>query len=262
MSTRARQLIRNPQTFYRAVHRALGFTEVSPKVLRPTQEILPNTKIGNFALKLKNMEDFFHQCEDTIKIDKNSIHDFNSASSKSNFTWDKVFSELGSLLNRKLIFDIYENQFLGINTNSQKPAGIHFFVDEYNQKRYIDFGANIVGGFQNAFALILGLAKIIPRKLLEQSKRTFNDINEFKDTVKKITRENIKIILGFSKLEMSLFFKLLGILGDNHNEFKLHYAYEIDPAYFDFDKIKHPTRLLPLKSLSKTLIDRANSDGY
>jgi hypothetical protein len=86
VSDRARQLIRNPQTFYKVVHRALGFKEQAPNVLRPTKKLLPNTKIGNFVLKLEKMEDFFHKCEDTIKIDKTLIDNFNSVSSKFNYS--------------------------------------------------------------------------------------------------------------------------------------------------------------------------------
>jgi hypothetical protein len=258
VSDRARQLIRNPQTFYKAVHRALGFKEQAPNVLRSTKNLLLNSKIGIFALKLQKMEDFFHKCEDTITIHKTSIANFNSAS--SGYSWDIVFSKLGELLDQQLIIENYE-KFIRTITNSTHSDGLHTSVDANGRRRNNNFAENIVGGFLNAFALILGLAKIIPRKLLEQSTRKFKDFNDFKETVKKITRKNIKIILGFSKLELSLFFKLLGILGDNHIDYKLNYVYDIDPAYFDFDKISNPTQLLPLKSLSRTLIDGANSDG-
>ena len=164
------------------------------------------------------------------------------------------------MLDQQLIIENYE-KFIRTITNSTHSDGLHTSVDANGRRRNNNFAENIVGGFLNAFALILGLAKIIPRKLLEQSTRKFKDFNDFKETVKKITRKNIKIILGFSKLELSLFFKLLGILGDNHIDYKLNYVYDIDPAYFDFDKISNPTQLLPLKSLSRTLIDGANSDG-
>lgn len=204
------------------------------------------------------MEEFFHACEKTTKIDQKSIDDFNMSIQGSLESWDKAFIDLNKLLNKELVVKGYARYVASIQ-NSQDSGGVLQLKSSDGKELEFPYATSIVGGFQNAFALILGFARIVPEKLLNHPKNKFKDFNEFKETVKKITRKNIKLILGFSKLEMGLFFKLLGILGDNHTQRKLHHFYDINSDYFDFDKKKNPTQLLPLKSLSNDLIEQTKA---
>jgi hypothetical protein len=162
------------------------------------------------------------------------------------------------LLNKELVAQGYAKYVASIQSE-QESAGVLRLTSPEGQELDFPYATSIVGGFQNAFALILGFARIIPEKLLNHSKNKFKDFDEFKETVKQITRKNIKLILGFSKLEMGLFFKLLGILGDNHTQRKLHYFYDINSDYFDFDKKTKPKQLLPFKSLSNNLIEQTQT---
>lgn len=261
MSTLDRQLIRKPQSFYRTVHEQLGFQEKGPRVLRDTDIQCPilYDKEWDFGAKFKKMEEFFRACENTTQIDQKSIDNFNMSIQESQESLDRAFIDLNRLLNHELVTKGYAKYVASIQ-NPRDSGGVLQLQSSDGQELEFPYATSIVGGFQNAFALILGFARIIPEKLLNHSRKKFKDFNDFKETVKQITRKNIYLILGFSKLEMGLFFKLLNILGDNHRQRKLHHFYDINSDYFDFDKKKNPTQLLPFKSLSNDLIEQTRTN--
>jgi len=205
------------------------------------------------------MKEFFRACEKTTQIDNESISNFNQGMQSSTKSWDEALVELYQLLYKGLIKEGFAKYVASIQ-NPRDSGGVLQLKSSDGQELEFPYATSIVGGFQNAFALILGFARIVPEKLLNHSRKKFKDFNDFKETVKQITRKNINLILGFSKLEMGLFFKLLGILGGNHTQQKLHYFYDINSDYFDFDKKKNPTQLLPFKSLSNDLIEQTKAN--
>jgi hypothetical protein len=210
VNSRLSKLITKPQTFYKTVHKQLGFKEQSPHVLRNTdiQSPILHDKGWDFGAKFKKMEEFFHACEKTPQIDNESISNFNKGMQNSVTSWDDALVGLNKLLYKGLIKEGYAKYVASIQSE-QESAGVLRLTSPEGQELDFPYAPSIVGGFQNAFALILGFARIIPEKLLNHSQKKFKDFDEFKETVKQITRKNINLILGFSKLEMGLFLSFL-----------------------------------------------------
>lgn len=250
---KCQQPIGKPETFYKYVHQALkiqeskmpDFTSIDMDNPRP------NDKTWHYPYAFTKMQKFLHDNEETLALQPEQIRALNlELEQQGNF--DAALATVATTLSKKIIEgDYWHHENYRPNTLGGF-TGVPYHGPDGKLKFY-NFVQAISGGMQNMFSTVLGLARIIPDKLLRESKIKFRDFDEFRAKVSELTRANVSLLLGFAKLELNLFFKLLNLQG-NHREQIFQPFYNFDSRSFVLDDENNPQKLLPLKSLAIRLI--------
>lgn len=254
--------IDKPQQFHRYVHVPLNVREKRfDKDAALPEKPDPSDKGWRILFSFKELQGFFNEREDTLKFSEDETNAINKETSKAS-SLDEALRIVSASLEKKFIHDGYFD-FSDYNVLRDMPggAGLGLVYKRDGKDQFFNYYSVIAGGIKNMFATTLSLARITPELIKTKAKASFSDMKTFIDRVKTVAKKNIDLLIGFSKLDISLLFKFLNIIGKNNHQEKRNYDfYDFDQKYFTLDDVKNPSQILSYKKLAIDLIKSMKKD--